>query len=56
MAGLGGPYGLDFGSVLAMGSARKVDLTMLSEVLPACEAAIVTGRDGYSEEDDDGAQ
>ena len=44
MAGV--PIGLDMGTVLQMGAARQVDMGLLADVLPAVEAAILTGRDG----------
>ncbi len=54
-AGFGGAYGLDFGAVMAIGTARRVDLVLLADVLPACEAAILIGRDDdQAEEEIDG--
>ncbi len=35
--------GLDFGAVMAMGAALGCDLTLLAEVLPFAEYAIVQG-------------
>jgi hypothetical protein len=37
--GMGGPFGLDFGAVLAMGAALGADQRMLAELLPAMEKA-----------------
>jgi len=37
------PAGLDFGAVMAMGGALDCDLTLLAEVLPFAEYAIVQG-------------
>ncbi|WP_176400282.1 DUF7697 family protein [Sphingobium sp. Z007] len=31
------PYALDFGAVLAMGSAQNADITLLAQVLPTIE-------------------
>lgn len=45
----GQPFGLDFGAVMLMAQARGTDLALLSEVLPAIEAAILTGREAYDE-------
>jgi hypothetical protein len=36
--------GLDMGTVMTIGAARDVDLELLSEVLPAVEAAILAGQ------------
>lgn len=38
---MGGPYALDFGAVLAFGSALGVDLDMLGDLLPAVEPHIL---------------
>lgn len=46
VAAMSGPFGLDFGAVMMMGAARGADLALLADVLPACEAAILIGRDG----------
>lgn len=55
-AGMAGvPIGLDMGTVMQIGTARRVDLDLLADVLPAVEAAILNGRDGdVSEEDEHG--
>lgn len=51
--GMGGAYALDFGAVLSVGAARQVDLPLLADVLPACEAAILIGRDDRSDDQTD---
>lgn len=38
---MGGALGLDFGAVMAMGTALGADTALLAEVLPAAEYAIV---------------
>lgn len=40
---MGQPFALDFGAVMLMGMAADVDTGLLQEVLPAVEAAIITG-------------
>lgn len=42
---MGHPFALDYGAVMLMGLAADVDAALLQEVLPAVEAAIVTGSD-----------
>jgi hypothetical protein len=37
---------------MQVGTARGVDLALLADVLPACEAAILTERDRSPEEED----
>lgn len=41
VAGRGGAFALDYGAILAVGAARKVDLTLLSDVLPAVEGEVI---------------
>lgn len=40
-AGLGAPYGLDFGAVLALGAAQRADMGLLSMVLPKIEKILL---------------
>jgi hypothetical protein len=40
---MGPPFALDYGAVMQVGAARRVDLALLSGVLPIAEAAIVSG-------------
>lgn len=47
---MGGPYGLDFGSVMVMGEALGVDAELLAEVLPGAEEAILSS---FAADDDD---
>jgi hypothetical protein len=35
------PYGLDFGAVLALGSAQNVDMVLLAQVLPPIERILL---------------
>lgn len=52
--GTGGPYGLDFGAVLALGNAQQADMTLLAQVLPPIERILL---DQIAEETpDDGAE
>lgn len=44
-----GAYGLDFGSILALGSAMGADLGTLAEVLPSIEVTVVRA---YQQESD----
>lgn len=46
---MGGPFGLDFGAIMAVAAARDVDADLLSEVLPAAEAAILASLDDGGE-------
>lgn len=48
-ATLRGPYGLDYGAILAFGGAMGADLGMVAEALPAVEAILVKA---YAEESD----
>jgi hypothetical protein len=52
---MGTPIGLDYGAVMAVATARGADVELLSEVLPAVEAAILDNLAG-EESDDDGAE
>ncbi len=47
------PVGLDFGAVMAMGGALGCDLTLLAEVLPFAEYAIVQGARDEAEDDEE---
>jgi len=47
---MGQPFALDFGSVMAIGQARGVDLTLLADVLPHAERAILSSREESDEE------
>ncbi len=49
-AAFGGPYALDFGSILAMGAAMGADIALLADLLPSVEPVIVKA---YREEADD---
>ncbi len=49
------PIGLDWGAVMAVATARGVDLLMLAEVLPRLEAAIIAPR-GEPDEDSGGEE
>ncbi|WP_449325398.1 DUF7697 family protein [Sphingobium rhizovicinum] len=40
-AATGGPFGLDFGAVIDMGSARRVDTDLLAQVLPGIERILL---------------
>lgn len=40
-AGLGGPYALDFGAVLAMGHAQHAQIDLLADVLPQVERILL---------------
>lgn len=42
---MGQPFALDYGAVMLVGMAADVDTALLQEVLPAVEAAILTGSD-----------
>ncbi len=49
---MGGPYALDFGAVLSMGTAQGADMSMLAELLPSMERILL---DKFSEDaPDDG--
>ena len=41
------------GTVMTIGGARGVDLDLLADVLPAAEAAILSGHDGGGDEEDE---
>jgi hypothetical protein len=43
------PYGLDFGAVLALGSAQNADMSLLGQVLPTIERILL---DQLSEDND----
>lgn len=47
----GQAYALDFGAVMALGSALGADLRMLAEVLPAVEKAALARFDDRDDED-----
>ena len=47
------PIGLDFGAIMMVGAARGADLTMLAEILPRIEAAVLNPPDTFDEEADD---
>lgn len=53
LVGFGGAYGLNFATMLAMGEALGADLALLAEVLPAVEAARLTGLADDSGGDED---
>ncbi|MBA4092254.1 MAG: hypothetical protein C0494_16915 [Sphingobium sp.] len=40
-AGMGAPYGLDFGAALALGQARGVDMDLLAQALPHVEGILL---------------
>lgn len=40
-AGMGGPFALDFGAVLAMGQAQGADMAMLADILPSVERILL---------------
>lgn len=42
---MGQPFALDYGAVMLVGMAADVDVALLQEVLPAVEAAILSGSD-----------
>lgn len=48
-AGMSAPYGLDFGAVLALGSAQNADMSLLGQVLPTIERILL---DQLSEDND----
>ncbi|PTQ59742.1 hypothetical protein C8J26_2594 [Sphingomonas aurantiaca] len=43
---MGAPVGLDFGAIMTMGNARKVDLALLADVLPTVEPIIIDNLSG----------
>ncbi len=49
----GGPFALDYGSVMMVGQARGVDAELLADVLPTVERAVLKGLQG---DGDDGSQ
>lgn len=53
VGGMGVPFALDFGAVMAVGAARHVDLDLLADVLPSVEAAILSGREGDPDDDEE---
>ncbi|UAK24182.1 DUF7697 family protein [Sphingomonas nostoxanthinifaciens] len=53
VGGFGVPFALDFGAVMAVGTARRVDLDLLAASLPAAEAAILSGRDDCATDDEE---
>lgn len=40
-AGMGAPYGLDFGAVMALGAAQNADMPLLAQVLPPIERILL---------------
>ncbi len=48
------PIGLDNTAVLLTAQARGVDMTLLAEILPRIEAAIINQAEPADEEEDDG--
>ena len=54
--GMGKPFALDFGAIMAVGAARQVDLGLLADVLPAAERAVIGAllEDDSSGEGEDG--
>ena len=48
---MGAPIGLDFGAVMTMGTARKVDLALLADVLPTVEPIIIDNLSGDQPDD-----
>lgn len=48
---MGGAFALDFGTVMQMGQAVGADLSLLAEVLPAVEAAIIARLAAVREEE-----
>ena len=43
---MGAPIGLDFGSIMTMGTALKADLALLADVMPAVEPIIIDNLSG----------
>lgn len=52
LVGFGGPFGLNFGTLMMMAEPVGGDLEMLAEILPRIEHARLAGIDGGGEEDD----
>jgi uncharacterized protein related to proFAR isomerase len=50
---MGVPFALDYSAVMAIGSARGVDLTLLADVLPTAESAILIGREADPSEEEE---
>lgn len=50
----GRPFALDYGAVMAVGSALGADTEMLADVLPVAERAIVSGLSEVDISDEDG--
>ncbi|WP_171899267.1 DUF7697 family protein [Sphingobium sp. RAC03] len=50
-AGFGRPFALDFGAVLAVGQAQRVDMALLADLLAPVERILL---DQMTEEKDDG--
>jgi hypothetical protein len=48
---MGKPFALDFGAVMAVGSALRVDVELLADVLPDAETAIIDNLDDGQEGD-----
>lgn len=48
---MGAPIGLDFGSIMTMGTALKADLALLADVLPAVEPVIIDNLSGEQPDD-----
>ncbi|MEG8016800.1 DUF7697 family protein [Sphingomonas sp. LR55] len=48
---MGAPVGLDFGAIMTMGTARKVDLGLLADVLPVIEPIIIDNLSGQEPDD-----
>ncbi|MGT2515658.1 DUF7697 family protein [Sphingomonas panni] len=53
VAGTGRPFALDYGAVMAVGTAMDADLGLLADVLPAAEAAIVSNLVGDDDAGDE---
>lgn len=49
VAGMGKPFALDYAAVMAVGAALGADVTLLAEVLPAAETAILSKFDADPE-------
>lgn len=48
---MGRPFGLDYGAIMTVGAHRGADLSLLAEVLPSVEAAILAMYAAHSEGD-----
>jgi hypothetical protein len=53
---MGTPIGLDYGAVMAVATARRADVDLLSEVLPAVEAAILDNLAGDGDDESIGSE